>query len=100
MNASDQHFAGDSGDQIMKYLMLIKHAENYGSQHLPQALLNAMGELVAEGRKSRVLKDTAGLKATAEGFLVRSSGRKLTFTDGPFTDAKEIVGGYALLETK
>ena len=84
----------------MKYLMLIKHAENYRSQPLPQALLNAMGEFVAEGLKSGVLKDTAGLKATAEGFRVRSSGGKLKVTDGPFTEAKEIVGGYALLETK
>ena len=84
----------------MKYLMLIKHAESYRSQPIPQGLLNAMGEFVAEGLKSGVLKDTAGLKATAEGFRVRSSGGRLRFTDGPFTEAKEIVGGYALLEAK
>ena len=55
---------------------------------------------VAEGFKSGVLKDTAGLKATAEGFRVRSSGGKLKVTDGPFTEAKEVVGGYALVEVK
>jgi hypothetical protein len=44
------------------------------------------------------VKDTAGLKGTAEGFRVRSSGGKLKVTDGPFTEAKEIVVGYAMIE--
>ena len=84
----------------MKYLMLIKHSESYRSQPTPQALMDAMGEFVAEGFKSGVLKDTAGLKETTEGLRVRSSGGKLQVTDGPFTEAKEIVGGYALVEVK
>jgi hypothetical protein len=84
----------------MKYLMLIKHSESYRSQPIPQGLLDAMGDFVAEGFKSGVLKDTAGLKGTAEGLRVRSSGGKLRVTDGPFTEAKEIVGGYAIVEVK
>ena len=84
----------------MKYLMLIKHAENYRSRPMPQGLLDAMGEFVAEGFKSGVLKDTAGLKETAEGLRVRSSGGKLQVTDGPFTEAKEVVGGYAMVDVK
>ncbi len=84
----------------MKYLMIIKHAESYRSQPIPQGLLDAMGEFVAAGFKSGVLKDTAGLKGTKEGFRVRSSGGKLTVTDGPFTEAKEIIGGYALIEAQ
>lgn len=87
-----------SGDEIMKYLTLIKHSESYRSQPIPQGLLDAMGPFVEAGLKSGVIKDTAGLKPTAEGFRVRSSGGKLRVTDGPFTEAKEIVGGYALLE--
>jgi hypothetical protein len=84
----------------MKYLMLIKHSESYRSQSIPQGLLDAMGEFVADSFKSGVLKDTAGLKSTSEGFRVRSSGGKLKVTDGPFTETKEIVGGYALVEVK
>ena len=84
----------------MKYLMLIKHPESYRSQAIPQALMDAMGKFVDENLKSGVLKETAGLKATAEGLRVRSSGGKLRVTDGPFTEAKEIVGGYALVEVK
>ena len=82
----------------MKYLMLIKHAENFRTDEIPQALMDAMGEFVGQGFKSGVLKDTAGLKATKEGFRVRSSGNRLTVTDGPFTESKEVVGGYALVD--
>ncbi|MEO6057511.1 MAG: YciI family protein [Gemmatimonadales bacterium] len=82
----------------MKYLMLIKHAESCRSEPLPQALMDAMGELVAEGFKTGVLKDTGGLKASSEGFRVRNSGGKLKVTDGPFAESKEMVGGYALVE--
>jgi hypothetical protein len=78
--------------------MLVKHAESYRKEAIPQALLDAMGEFVGEGFKSGILKDTAGLKETAEGFRVRSSKNRLTVTDGPFTEAKEVVGGYALVE--
>ena len=84
----------------MKYLMLIKHAENYRSQPIPQGLLDAMGEFVTKGFESGVLKDTAGLKGTVEGLRIRSSGGKLKVTDGPFTEAKEIIGGYALVDVK
>jgi hypothetical protein len=84
----------------MKYLMLIKHAERNPPPTIPKALLDAMGEFVEGAFKSGVLKDTAGLKGTADGFRVRSSGGKLKVTDGPFTEAKEIIGGYALLDVQ
>jgi hypothetical protein len=82
----------------MKYLMFIKHAESSRGEPIPQALMDAMGEFVTEGFKSGVLKDTAGLKPTAEGFRVRLSKGQLKLTDGPFTESKEVVGGYALVE--
>jgi len=84
----------------MKYLMFIKLSESYRGQPIPQGLMDAMGKFVEEGFKSGVLKDTAGLKGTAEGFRVRSRGGRLTMTDGPFTEAKEIIGGYALVEVE
>jgi hypothetical protein len=82
----------------MKYLMLVKHAEIQGKQAPPQALMEAMGKFVEDGFKSGVLKDTAGLKPTAEGFRIRSSKKRLTVSDGPFTETKEVIGGYALVE--
>lgn len=82
----------------MKFLMLIKASETFEMKDIPQALFDAMDTHVAAGFKSGVLKDTAGLTRTSQGFRVRQSGGKITVTDGPFTESKEVVGGYALLE--
>jgi hypothetical protein len=82
----------------VKYLMLIKHSENRRNEAIPQGLLDAMGQFVGESMKSGILKDTAGLKPTTEGFRIRSKGKRLKMTDGPFTEAKEVIGGYAMVE--
>lgn len=84
----------------MKFLMMIKGSESLRGQPIPQGLMDAMDVFVNEGFKSGMLKDTAGLKPTAESFRVRLSGGKLKVTDGPFTEAKEVVGGYAIVELK
>ena len=84
----------------MKYLMLIKHSESHRSQPVPAGLMEAMSKFVEEGFRSGVLKETAGLKSSADGLRVRQSGGKLSVHDGPFTEAKEVVGGYALVEVK
>jgi hypothetical protein len=84
----------------VKFLMLIKHSESYRSQAIPQALMDAMGEFVTANLQSGILKDTAGLQPTSDGFRVRSSGGALSVTDGPFSETKEVIGGYALVEVK
>ena len=78
--------------------MMIKHSQDLRTSEVPQGLMDAMGPFVEEGFKSGILLDTAGLKPTTEGFRVRQSGGKLRTTDGPFTEAKEVVGGYAMIE--
>lgn len=84
----------------MKFLMLIKHAEGAPGLEHPEALYAAMGRFVEESFKSGVLKDTAGLKRTAHGYRITSHGGTLTRTDGPFAESKEVVGGYAIVDTK
>ena len=84
----------------MKYMMFIKHSESHRSEPIPPGLHAAMGEFVTAGFNSGVLKDTAGLKPTSEGSRVRLSGGTLKITDGPFTETKEVVGGYAIVEVK
>jgi hypothetical protein len=84
----------------MKFLMMIKHAEGAPGLEHPLGLYDAMGKFVEESFKSGILKDTAGLKRTPEGWKIRSKGGKLTRTDGPFAESKEVVGGYAIVETK
>ena len=80
----------------MQFLSLVKSAENQGPA--PQALQDAMARLIADSLQDGSLIQTGGLGASAGGFRVRSAGGKLTVTDGPFTEAKEVVGGYAVLE--
>ena len=80
--------------------MLIKHTEDYRNQEIPAGLNEAMGEFVGTGFKTGAIIDTAGLKPTAEGSRIGLRGRKITVTDGPFTETKEIIGGYALMEMK
>jgi len=80
----------------MRFLSIVKSSEHQGPA--PQALQDAMGKLVAESLQDGSLIQTGGLGASAAGFRVRCKGGKLTVIDGPFAEAKEVVGGYAVLE--
>jgi hypothetical protein len=75
-------------DTHVKFLMMIKHAEQTQPFQPPAALMEAMGAFVTEGFSKGWLKDTAGLKPTAQGVRIRQKGGKLTTIDGPFTETK------------
>jgi hypothetical protein len=57
-----------------------------------------MGQLIEEGMKSGWLLSTEGCLPSAMGARVRRTGTKVTVTDGPFAEAKELIGGFAILE--
>jgi len=82
----------------MRYMMLIKHSEDYRNKTIPAGLLDAMGEFVGDAIKGGIIVDTQGLQSTHKAKKVRLSGGKLTVIDGPFTESKEIVGGYAIVD--
>lgn len=84
----------------MRYMMLIKHTEDYRREDVPESLFTAMGDFVGEATKNGTMIDGAGLQPSAKGTRVRLSGGKINVTDGPFTEAKEVVGGYALIEAE
>jgi hypothetical protein len=84
----------------MRYLCFIRHPESYRASPPPAALLQAMGKFVERSKQEGTLVDTGGLLSSKDGFRVRLSGGKLTVTDGPFSEAKEVIGGWAILETK
>ena len=84
----------------MRFMMFIKHPEDYDPGAVPQALFGAMGEFVEKNAKKGVFIDGAGLQPLAKATRVRLAGGKIKVTDGPFSEAKEVVGGYALCETK
>ncbi len=82
----------------MRFMMIVKCAENWGAP--PKELMDAIAKLGAEATKAGEMVETGGLAPTAAGARVRLSGGKLAVTDGPFTEAKEVVGGYAVFELK
>jgi hypothetical protein len=59
-----------------------------------------MGRLIEEGMKAGWLLGTEGCLPSATGARVRRSAGEITVTDGPFTESKEIVGGFALLQVQ
>ena len=81
----------------MRYLSLIRVDER-NAQPPSERLQSEMGVMIDEWMKSGKLIRTAGLRPTKEGFRVRSDRGKMSVTDGPFTEAKEVIGGYAVIE--
>jgi hypothetical protein len=82
----------------MKFMMLVKHAENQGPP--PKELMDAMAILSEESVKAGTMIANGGLAPTANSTRVRVSKGKLTVKDGPFTEAKEMIGGFAQFELK
>lgn len=83
----------------MRYLSMIRTNETTG-QKPSERLQTEMGRLMDEMFKEGTLIRTAGLRPTSEGFRVRSRYGELSTTDGPFTETKEVIGGYAILEAE
>lgn len=81
----------------MRYLSMIRTDETTG-QRPSERLMSEMGKLMDEMFKKGSLVRTAGLRPTSEGVRVRSDHGKLSRMDGPFTETKEVIGGYAILE--
>jgi hypothetical protein len=82
----------------MRFMMIVKHPENQGPP--PKELMDAISVLAGEDVKKGTMLGSGGLGPTALGSRVRLSGGRLTVTDGPFSEAKEVIGGYAQFELK
>ncbi len=82
----------------MKYMMLIKHTDDYRGKKPPQALMDAMDEFVGEYVKKGKFLDGAGLKSSHRGKRIRLHDGRLSVIDGPFTETKELVGGFAIMD--
>ena len=84
----------------MRFLSMIRIDETTGQLPDDQLMTN-MGKLIEELTRTGQLVSTAGLRPTSEGVRVRlRRGGKLTMLDGPFTETKEVIGGYAILEAQ
>ncbi len=84
-----------------RYLTMIRVDEQNAPAEGPSPeLMERMGALIEEMTKAGVMLDTAGLAPTSEGTRVTWSGGKMSCTDGPFTESKEVIGGYSIVQAK
>jgi hypothetical protein len=83
----------------MRYVMFIKHAEADRAE-VPASLDEALRKLIAEAAENGNVACGGGLQPSSAGARVRLSGKKIMITDGPFVETKELVGGYAIMNTK
>jgi hypothetical protein len=82
----------------MRFMMLVKHAENSGPP--PKGFVDEMAKLGEEAVKAGTMVISGGLAPNAASTRVRLSKGQVAAIDGPFTEAKEVVGGFAILEYK
>jgi hypothetical protein len=83
-----------------RFLSIIRVDESNSPAEPSAELMERMGVLMEEMTKAGVMLDTGGLGPVDTGRRVQWSGGRTTVLDGPFTEAKEVVGGYAMLQTK
>ncbi|WP_263169567.1 YciI family protein [Streptomyces sp. SCSIO ZS0520] len=84
-----------------RFLSLVRIDEKNAPAEGPsEEMMERMNALLEEITKAGVMLDTAGLAPTAEGVRVRWEGGRISVTDGPFTETKEVIGGYALSQCK
>lgn len=80
----------------MKFMMLVTSPESSGPP--PQALMDAIAKLGQDAAKRGTLVEQGGLLPSAMGARVKVARGKVSVIDGPFTEAKELVGGYAVFK--
>jgi len=84
-------------EYTMKFMLMTKLA-NESAPPPPMELMAALGKFTAEMTKKGAVVSTGGLMHTSKGAKLRLSGGKITVTDGPFAEAKECIGGYAVVQ--
>jgi len=79
--------------------MMVKACADYEAGLPPRPeLMAAIGKLSQEAARAGILLASEGLQPTSKGALVKVSGGKLRVLDGPFSETKEVIGGYAILQ--
>lgn len=82
----------------MRYLAVFRSPET--GKPPTEKEMTEMGALIGEMTNAGVLLATEGCLPSAKGFRVRRAGDSITVKDGPFTEAKEVIGGFALFQCK
>ena len=81
----------------MKFISIYTIERRAQEEAPDEAMMSAMGQLIGEMQQAGILLDFGGVDSEGTELRVRKSGAQITVTDGPLTEAKEIVGGFAVL---
>jgi hypothetical protein len=82
----------------MRFMMIVKADKDYEAGRPPSPeLMAAVGKLAEEGIKTGRVLDNGGLLPSSQGARIKVSGGKLTVTDGPFAETRELIGGFAII---
>src|SRR5438874_13776086 len=85
----------------MRFMMIVKANKETEAGVMPsEEILSAMGKYNEELMKAGVLLDLAGLQPTSKGARIKFSGGRPTVVDGPFTETKELIAGYWIIQVK
>jgi hypothetical protein len=82
----------------VRYMVMVKSSEKSGPP--PKSLMDGIAALGVEAGKAGVMVEMGGLMPSVSGARVRVAGGNMSLTDGPFTEAKEVVGGFAVYDVK
>jgi len=82
----------------MRFMIIVKASPESEAGVMPsEELLNAMGDYHQELARAGVLLDANGLHPSSRGWRIRYSGKERSVVDGPFTESKEMIGGYTMI---
>ena len=85
----------------MRFMILVKATkDSEAGARPPEELFAAMADYHEQLVKAGVLLDASGLQPSSKGWRIKYSGGKRTVIDGPFTEAKELVAGYTMIQVK
>jgi len=85
----------------MRFLLLVRRdADNAVEAGLDERLAGEMGKLLEDMTKAGVLLDTGGLRPMDEATRIQLANGRQVVTDGPFTESKEAIGGYCLIQAR
>ena len=85
----------------MQFMILVKATkDSEAGARPPEELFAAMADYHEQLVKAGVLLDASGLQPSSKGWRIKYSGGKRTVIDGPFTEAKELVAGYTMIQVK
>jgi len=93
--------ACDTSETAMRFMMMIKGNADYeAGLPPPAAVVDGMRKLTEEMVKRGQLVDSGGLLPSSQGLRIRLANGKRAVFDGPFAEAKEVIGGYAIVEAR